>query len=110
MRGSGLSSWLTPHPCQAYTRWCSHTFASAETSIEAWGSHMDRLVLLWIRTAPSLYLLVSICTMTGFDLSCQGSIEEGLADPGFEMLEHRVCRGIPIPLSKLFSQAHCFGR
>ena len=36
MRVSGLSSWLTPYPCWAYTGWCSHTYG---------GSHMDRLVL-----------------------------------------------------------------
>ena len=43
--GGTLSSWLTPHPCQAYTRWCSHTSACAEAPTEAWGSHMDRLML-----------------------------------------------------------------
>ena len=45
MRRSSLSSWLTPYPCQAYTRWCNHTSACAEASAEAWGSHMDRLML-----------------------------------------------------------------
>ena len=47
MRGSGLNGWLTPYPCQACTRWCSCASAYAEepVSAEAWGTHVDRLML-----------------------------------------------------------------
>ena len=33
-RGSDLSSWLIPFPCQAYTGWYSHTSAYAEACTE----------------------------------------------------------------------------
>ena len=39
----------------------------------------------------------------------QSSIEEGLADPGFEILEGCICRWVPVLLSKLFTESCCFG-
>ena len=45
MRGSSLNGWLTPYPCKACTRWCSHTSVCTEVSTEALGSHIDGLML-----------------------------------------------------------------
>ena len=67
--------------------------------------------LLCIRAAPGPYLLASICTMTCLDLSStQGCTEQGLADPGFKVLESCICRGIPVSLGQLFMEEHCFSR
>ena len=49
-------------------------------------------------------LLASICLhydRLGSVVVCQGSIEEGLADPGFEALEGCIHQRIPIPFGKL---------
>ena len=61
------------------------------------------------RTKP---VFASICLLydrLGSDIVCQGSIEKGLADPVFKVLEGCICKGIQIPFSKLFPEEHCFG-
>ena len=39
---------------------------------------------------------------------CEGGIEEGLADPGFKVLEGCIHKGVPIPFVEMFSQEHSF--
>ena len=40
----------------------------------------------------------------------EDDIEDGLTNPGLEMLEGCIHRGIPIPFGELFSQKHSFVR